>query len=117
MATLPTPQPVHAHRTLAAWTAPSLAGLTFFCLTVLLGFEEPNAWLLLIAASLALVAPVVVLAHLAFTRELSREEKRMWVRELTGVSAAPALADYLRASDHRTALAQRLRERASRQRR
>jgi hypothetical protein len=77
-----------------------------------LGFEEPNGWLLLISAGLALVAPGVVLTHLALTRELSREEKRMWVRELTSVSAASAFADYLRASDHRTAIARRVRERA-----
>jgi hypothetical protein len=117
MTTSPTPQPVHARRTLAAWMAPSLAGLALFCVTGLLGFEEPNAWLLLIAAGLALAAPAAVLAHLALTRELSREEKVMWARELTGLSAASALADYLRASDHRTAIAQRVRDRARRQRR
>lgn len=102
-----TPQPVRVRRPLEAWMAPSLAGLALFGVTGLLGFEEPNAWLLLIAAALTLAAPAAALAHLALTRELSRDEKRMWARAFSGISAASALADYLRASDHRKAIAQR----------
>jgi hypothetical protein len=115
MTTSPTP-PVHARRTLETWMAPSLAGFALFCVTGVLGFEEPNAWLLLIAAGLALAAPAAVLAHLVLTRELSREEKWMWVRELTGGSAASALADYLRTFDHRKTLAQRELDRVRRPR-
>jgi uncharacterized membrane protein len=117
MTTSPTSQPVRARRTLEAWLAPSIAGLALLGVTALMGFEEPNAWLLLIATGLALAAPVTVLVHLALTRQLSRDEKRMWRRELTGVSAASALAEYLRASDHRTVIAQRVRQRAARRHR
>lgn len=117
MTTSPTSRPVHARRTLEAWVAPSIGGLALFIVTAVMGFEEPNAWLLLIATGLALATPAAVLAHLVLTRELSREEKRLWRRELTSVSSASALADYLRASDHRTVIAQRLRERVLRRHR
>ena len=103
---------VFARRSLDLWLAPSLAGLSLFGVISVLGFEEPNGWLLIVAASLALAAPAAVGVHLYRTRLLSTEEKRFWVREFTGLAAASALADYLTATDHRATTLARMTRRA-----
>ena len=105
---------VFARRRLDVWLAPSLAGLSLFCVISVLGFEEPNVWLLLVAASLALAAPAAVFVHLYRTQVLSGEEKRFWFREFTSLAAASALADYLTATDHRAATTARMARRSRR---
>lgn len=118
MTTTPTaPRQADARRSLDVWLAPSLVGFAMFCLTGLFGFEEPNGWLLLLAAALTLAAPAAVFVHLSLTRELTREEKRMWIREFTSPVAASALADYLTATDHRAMTTRRAQARARRRQR
>lgn len=101
-----------ASRSLDVWLAPSLAGLSLLAVICVLGFEEPNAWLLLVAASLALAAPVAVGVHLYRTPLLTAEEKRFWFREFTSLAAASALADYLSATNHRAVTLARMERRA-----
>ena len=103
-----------ARRSLDVWMAPSLAGLSLLCVTCVFGFEEPNGWLLLVAASLSLGAPVAVAVHLYRTSALTAEEKRFWVREFTNLAAASALSDYLTAADHRAATRARMEQRSRR---
>jgi hypothetical protein len=103
-----------ARRSLDVWMAPSLAGLSLLCVICVLGFEEPNEWLLLVAASLALAAPAAVAVHLYRTRVLTPEEKRFWIREFTSLAAASALADYLTATDHQSATRARMERRSRR---
>jgi len=98
-------------RTLEVWLGPSLAGISLLFVICLFGFEEPNGWLLLVAASLTLATPAAVLVHLYRTQTLTSEEKRFWLRELTSLAAASALADYLTATDHRTATIARMQSR------
>jgi hypothetical protein len=74
----------------------SIVGLV---LTVVFSFEEPNAPLLLGSAVLLLTAAISVLAHVAFTRVLSRSQKRVWLRLLTGRRAVYAWREYLCSDD------------------
>jgi hypothetical protein len=108
---------VLARRSLEAWIAPSLAGMSLLFVICVFGFEEPNEWLLLVAASLTLAAPVAVGVHLYRTRTLSAEQKRFWLREFTSLAAASALADYLSATDHQAATTARMEQYSQRQRR
>jgi hypothetical protein len=108
---------VLARRTLEAWIAPSLAGMSLLCVICVFGFEEPNEWLLLVAASLTLAAPAAVCVHLYRTQTLSAEEKRFWLREFTSLAVASALADYLAATDYRAVTTARMEQRSGHQRR
>jgi hypothetical protein len=103
-----------SRRSLDAWLAPSLAGLSLLCVICVFGFEEPNEWLLLVAASLTLAAPVAVFVHLYQTKILTGEEKRFWLREFTSLAAASALADYLAATDYRAVTTARMERRSGR---
>jgi hypothetical protein len=100
-----------ARKSLEVWLAPSLAGLSLLVVTSVFGFEEPNAWLLLVGASLALAAPVAVCVRLYRNGLLSAEEKWFWIREFTSLAAASALADYLAATDYRAATRVRMEQR------
>jgi hypothetical protein len=77
---------------------PSLAflGLVLLTITVLFGFEEPNATLVVLSAVLLLSAPVGLLAHLATSPTLTRVEKREWLRKFTSRRWTSSLLDYLR---------------------
>jgi hypothetical protein len=77
----------------------SLLGLAGLVLTCLLGFETPNTALLATSVTLMLTALLVVLWHLAETRTLTTEEKRLWIRELTGAASFAALSEYLTSPD------------------
>jgi high-affinity Fe2+/Pb2+ permease len=101
-----------ARRSLEVWLAPSLAGLSLFVVVSVLGFEEPNGWLLIVAASLALATPIAVGVHLYRTTVLTGEEKRFWIREFTSFAAASALADYVTATDHRAVTRARMERRS-----
>jgi hypothetical protein len=105
-----TPSPV-ANRVLGALAALSLFGIVGLGLTALFGFEKPNSMLLLVSSVLVLAAPVAMLVHLGATRELTRQEKRIWIRELTGSRAPWAFSDYVTCDD-RPATARRLAEEA-----
>jgi len=105
-----TPSPV-ANKLLGALAILSLFGIVGLGLMALFGFEQPNSLLLLVSSVLVLAAPVGVLVHLVVTRELTREEKRVWIRALTGPRAPWALSDYLACGD-RPAAARRFAEEA-----
>jgi Mn2+/Fe2+ NRAMP family transporter len=83
---------------LVALVVPGTAGAF---VTAILGFEEPSNILLLVSSILALAAPVAVLIHLAVTNQLTRHEKRVWLRHLAGSRAPSAFAAYLTADDRR----------------
>jgi hypothetical protein len=105
-----TPSPV-VNRVLGGIAGLSLLGIVGLGLTALLGFEKPNNLLLLLFSMLVLAAPVAMLVHLGATRELTRHEKRIWIRELTGPRAPWAFSDYVTCDDRR-ATARRLAEEA-----
>lgn len=74
----------------------SVLGVVGLVLTALLGFEEPpNAFLLGVSAAMAFAAPMAVLAHLATTRTLTFERKRVWMREFASAEVWAAMAEYL----------------------
>ena len=104
------------NRVLGALTLLSLAGIVGLGLTALLAFEKPNSMLLLVSSLLVLATPVAMLVHLSATRELTREEKRIWIRQLTGPRAPWAFSEYV-TSDDRPATARRLEEEALARRR
>jgi hypothetical protein len=85
---------------LVALCVPGIAGLVA---TGLMGFEEPGNMLLLLSSVLTLAAPAAVVVHLAVTGELTRHEKRFWMRHLAGSRAPSAFAAYLTAPDRRVA--------------
>jgi len=99
------------NRVLGALAVLSVFGIAGLGLTALVGFERPNTMLLLVSSALVLAAPVAMLVHLAVTRELTRAEKRIWIRELTGPRAPWVFSDYV-ACDDRPAAASRLVEEA-----
>ena len=72
-------------------------------LTALFGFEEPNDRLLLFSFGVLIAATVAVLVHLGVTRSLTRPQKRVWLRRLTGRRAASAWGEYLTCDDLRAA--------------
>ncbi len=104
------------NRVLGVLTLLSLAGIVGLGLTALFAFEKPNSMLLLVSSLLVLATPVAMLVHLGVTRELTRDEKRIWIRELTGPRAPWAFSDYV-ISDDRRATARRLEEEALARRR
>jgi hypothetical protein len=79
----------------------NLLGLAGLVLTCLFGFETPNTALLGTSVALMLTALLVVLCHLAETRTLTIEEKRLWIGELTGAGAFAAMSEYLTSPDLR----------------
>jgi hypothetical protein len=85
-----------ARRLVAGLTVSALALLV---LSVVAGFEEPHDALLVIAALFLAGIPLVVVAHLTFTRELAAADKRIWRRALTGKRALVAWAEYLTCDD------------------
>lgn len=101
---------------LAVCTILSLFGMAGLVLTAALGFEEPNRALLLFSSLLSLAAPVTVLMHLFVTRELSRHEKQIWVRQLTGRRAPWAFSEYLTSRDRRVTAKRLAKEAAARAR-
>jgi hypothetical protein len=85
----------------------SVVGMVVSAMTAIVGFEEPSTTLLLASLVLAFAAPMAVLVHLVGTNELTRHEKRIWIRQLAGPRAARALSAYLTSRD-RSATAERL---------
>jgi hypothetical protein len=85
----------------------SLLGLAGLLLTCVFGFETPNAALLATSVALMLIALLAVLWHLAETPTLTPEEKRLWIRELTGAGAFAALSEYLTSPDLRASARRR----------
>lgn len=80
----------------------SVFGMVGLALTGLIGFEEPNSTLLLVSSILIFAAPVAMLVHLSVTRELTRDEKRIWIQAMTSARAARVFSAYLTSPDRRT---------------
>jgi hypothetical protein len=78
----------------------AMAGLL---LTGVFGFETPNERLLILSSGLLLTALVAVLMHVALTGTLTPQQKRVWLRQLTGRRAASAWGEYLTCADPRAA--------------
>jgi hypothetical protein len=89
-----------------AFTVLAGAGFTAIALAVLIGFEEANGILMSISAGLLVAAPAAVLARIASLPTLTGDERRQWLRALTGRRALQAWSVYLAASDERAALQQ-----------
>jgi hypothetical protein len=77
----------------------SLIGLAGLVLTLVLGFETPNAALLGISGALTFAIPLTLLLHFATSRTLTTGEKRMWMREFTGADAWSAMSEYMTSPD------------------
>lgn len=90
-----------SNRVLGGFTVLTIAGIVGLAATALVGFEEPNNTLLLVSTVLVLAAPLAALVHLSLTSELTREEKRAWIRGFTGPRAPRVLSDYLTCRDRR----------------
>ena len=80
------------------------AGFVTLSGTVLIGFEEADPIMLLVSAGLLAVVPAIVLGRVSFGSELTRDEKRRWLRALTGRRAMQAWSVYLTSTDRRAAL-------------
>ena len=100
-------QPSFTNRVFAVLAALSVAGVVVSAMTAIVGFEEPSTTLLLTSLVLAFAAPVAMLLHLIGSSELTRHDKRVWVRQLAGPRAAQAFSAYLTSPD-RSATAERL---------
>jgi hypothetical protein len=102
----PTAWRPRANHVFAIAGALSMLGMTVLVVMLLFGFEEPNTTLLTLASILIFIAPLVMLLHLALTKDLGGGEKRIWMRELTSARAPGALAAYFTADDRREACRQ-----------
>jgi hypothetical protein len=71
------------------------AGFVALLLAVVAGFEEADGTLLLVAAIFLLAAPAVFL-QVMIARDLTRDQKRAWLRALTGRRALLAWSACLR---------------------
>jgi len=82
-----TSEPAADRPTLASLMVASLPYLTLLgcaalVANIVLSFEKPHNQMLLISALLLAAAPVGLILHLAFTHELTPDEKRRWVAGL-----------------------------------
>jgi hypothetical protein len=92
-------QPSFTNRVFAFLAALSVVGVVVSAMTAIVGFEEPSTTLFLTSLILAFAAPVAMLFHLIGTSELTRHDKRVWVRQLVGPRAAQAFSAYLTSHD------------------
>jgi hypothetical protein len=76
-----------------------VAGIIGIVLTMMLGFEEPHTPMLLVSGAMVCAAPLAALLHLCITRELSHDEKRIWLREFRSAEVWSALSEYLSSTD------------------
>lgn len=106
----PTVAPVVKHL-LAVLTVLGIVGVV---LATMLGFEEPHAPMLWGSATMLLAAPVAALAHLGITRGLTREEKRIWLKEFASAEVWSALSEYLSSTDLSESARRRAQERLAR---
>jgi hypothetical protein len=98
------PEPAHGPEgLLTAFIILSISGTIGLIIAVMTGFEEPDSAVLVISSALLLAAPLTVLMHLLLTRQLTRQEKRAWIRSLTSAGAVSALSAYLKSDDRRAA--------------
>jgi hydrogenase-4 membrane subunit HyfE len=99
----------NAHSILVGCSALSIFGCSVAAFTALVGFEEADDTLLLASAVLILAAPLALLVHLVLTKQLTRDDKRLWTRAFTSSGFASAFCMYL-SSTNLDADTHRLRE-------
>ena len=80
-------------------TALLVGGVAGLLLTLWLGFEEPNFFLLSASVALVLAGPVAALVHLTCTRTLTAERKRVWWKVFASGEIWFALSEYLSSPD------------------
>lgn len=100
--------PARAFATLPYITLLGGAGLV---LTVVFGFEDPDLRWLAGSGALLAVAPLGLLLHLAFTGDLSRRDKRLWLESFAGMKDPRLFPEYF-TSRSRSLATRRLRTRA-----
>ncbi len=97
----PAPTSQAVNRVVAILPYVSLVGFLGLAPNLLLSFEEPHAGMLLVATLLLSVAPVGLLVHLATTRELSAQERSVWLAGLMSRKGARFFAAYFHAGERR----------------
>ncbi len=75
-------RPTLTSLTVASLPYVTLLGCAAIVANIALSFEEPHGEMLLVSALLLAAAPVGLILHLAFTDELTPDEKRKWVAGL-----------------------------------
>ncbi len=89
----------HGDRVLAVLPSVSLLGLTGLVTSITLGFEEAAVEMLLASALLLALAPAGMLLHLAVSRELTPQERRLWFAGLQGRNGPALFASYFSARE------------------
>jgi hypothetical protein len=92
-------------------TSVTLAGLPYVTLlgcagivaTVVVGFEEPHRGVLSVSALLLAAAPLGMALHLAFTDELSPQDRRAWVTGLISLKDPGLFGAYFTSTRRRQA--------------
>ena len=80
-------------------TALGVVGLAGLLLTFWLGFEQGNVLLMTLSAAMVFAVPTAAVIHLAWTRTLNPERKRIWWREFGSAEIWSALSEYLSSRD------------------
>jgi hypothetical protein len=88
-------QPTVPRRVMGILAVLTVVGISGFVMTAILGFEEPNARILLVSVAMTLAAPITALLHLSITRRLTHDEKRIWMKEFGSAQVWSALSEYL----------------------
>lgn len=99
----------NGHSILVGCSALSIFGCSVAAFTALFGFEEADDARLVASAVLILAAPFALLMHLILTKQLTRDDKRLWTRAFRSSGFASAFSMYLSSTDLR-ADTHRLRE-------
>ena len=99
MPTSPATQPTFTNKVFGAFVVLSVFGMVGLAVAAVVGFEEPNETLLLVSFVLMLAAPVAMLVHLTVTKELTWQEKRIWIRQLASHRGARVFSAYLTSHD------------------
>ena len=88
-------QPTVARGIRGVLTVLTMVGIVGLVVTTMLSFEEPNTLMLVVSGALALAAPITALVHLGLTRELTDDEKKIWLKEFRSARVWSALSEYL----------------------
>jgi hypothetical protein len=85
----------------------TMVGIAGIVMTTMLGFEQPNVPMLVVSGAMMLAAPITALMHLSVTRALTRDEKRIWLKEFGSAEVWSALSEYLSSNNLRKSAKQR----------
>lgn len=92
----------------ALWFAPVLTmlGVAGILVTLMLGFEEPNDFMLGTSSVLVFTGPVATVLHVLVAQDLDKSERRELLRYLFSRRASDALSVYLASPSCAAALLQ-----------